>query len=146
MQIAFHKSWPLSQTLFTSLHYHGIEDMVPSSELSLSPPSAASLPHPALATAVLKPYVIATTKCFEMAWQETAKGNVLEGEDAVTDTCGLSLFEHLSTGVVLGHLQRATDLLQSWQSRQTDGTETSMLMGALLKRLSLRKVSPSYRG
>lgn len=130
-QVAFQGGAPLSQTLFTSLYFHHLPSM---QTLNLDPEHFYN--------GVLRAYLLATVRCIGMAWNELVKGNLTEGEDVITETCQLSLYEDVSTGYVLAYLKEAIVSINDRRSQSIDDQEVQLLE-ALVIRLHIIKVSAS---
>ncbi|CAO1621504.1 unnamed protein product [Parajaminaea phylloscopi] len=136
-EASFHSSSPLAQTLFTSLHFHDLSVLRTSPDTTLPAPGSSFESHPS-SLFILRAILIAIVKSFDQVRQELSKGNVMEGEDTSTDTCGLSVLEEAPVGFAFQALQEATDLLSSWQTPGIDASTTSTFE-ALLLRLGMRR-------
>jgi hypothetical protein len=140
-QVAFHDSAPLSQTLFTCLLFHSVEDM--GGLDSTSTLTSVEEPHEALTSFVLRAYLVATIKCFGLAWQELIKGNIIDGEDAITDTCNLSLLDDFPVERAIDELEAVIAWVQHMRMRLPK--EQRAGMEGLLRRLNIRGVSEQLR-
>lgn len=96
-------------------------------------------PHEALTRFVLRAYLVATIKCFGLVWQELIKGNIIDGEDANTDTCNLSLLDDLPVERAMEELEAVIAWVQHIRMRLPK--EQRIGMQGLLRRLSIRGVS-----
>lgn len=126
--VAFHGGAPLSQTLYTSLYFHHLNSI----------PGDDSDPQH-LYTQILRAYLVATIKCFGLAWQELVAGNLIEGEDTITDTCQISLYEEMPVGYAIGELQRGIAALKTVEQQEALERKGKGISGLIL-RLSIVKV------
>ncbi|PWN20045.1 hypothetical protein BCV69DRAFT_294302 [Microstroma glucosiphilum] len=133
-EVAFHDSAPLSQTLFTCLLYHSVEEMGGLSGTSTL--TSVEEPHEAFTRFVLRAYLVATIKCFGLAWQELIKGNIIDGEDAITDTCNLSLLDDFPVERAIDELEAVIAWVQHIRMRLP--REQRPGMEGLLRRLNIR--------
>lgn len=138
-EVAYHNATPLSQTLYTILYYHDIQSLDPEPPCDEETISSAQTAHPLLTGLVLRAYLIATIKCFGLAWEEMARGNLMDGEDTITDTCNLTLLQEVPVGYALSQLDTASKWLDT--AGRQDDAEMDRLIDGLQMRLKFRRVS-----
>jgi N-alpha-acetyltransferase 35, NatC auxiliary subunit len=101
LEIAWYDGYPLSQTVFTSLHVHSLLDpSQPRGEPSLDSLTTRRMELPAddhLAVQVLTAYCVSLIKCCAEAIELVQSQNYYEEEDFVTHTYGRDFLPHIST-------------------------------------------------
>ncbi|EKM56096.1 uncharacterized protein PHACADRAFT_122281 [Phanerochaete carnosa HHB-10118-sp] len=122
----------LSQTVYTLLYVHTLQDINP----DLLPPeylySQDSTRPMQLLTSVLRPAVFAMLKDCDIVWRELSKKRVYDMEDWQSEKCEVTLLEGVPVDFIIDKLDgaytwlRSTDLPQQW-------------IDALADRLALRK-------
>ena len=122
MQIAWYSGGNLCQTVFTSLYYFNSHHMYPSTSSSNE-----------LVTLVLRAFVLAYRKMIELAYDELAKGHVIDGEDCWLDDYGLSSQVTESVDEVIDIVDQALDWLE-----QYDGESAYVFRSLTDRRLGAR--------
>ena len=135
LEITWHDGYPLSQTVFTSLHVDRLLDP------TRDPPSVALLnkvryskDSPAesmLGLEIVQIYCIALIKCCQLVLHLIQSQNFYEEEDFVTHLFGRELLPQISADRALELLHEAVSLVSSVETQDD-------VSNALLKRLQFR--------
>lgn len=132
--MTWHDGYPLSQTLFTSLHLDNLlaNESLPIESLVFSTrlPSAEAAAH-TIVTKVLRAYCLGVAKCCDFLIREIASEHFYEEEDFVTANFNRDLVTRISEHTIL-------DLLRDAQSELHLLGLSHDLRRALHSRLSLR--------
>jgi hypothetical protein len=113
LQLAWYRGSSLSQTVYTSLHFHNPGETAPTTPV----------------TSTLRAYVLAYCKTIDLAYTELSKGHIYDGEDCWLDHYGLPV--QLSDSV--GDINHILDL--AIEEADVEG------LAPLAHRLSFRRVS-----
>ncbi|EIN07974.1 hypothetical protein PUNSTDRAFT_135491 [Punctularia strigosozonata HHB-11173 SS5] len=108
-EMAWHSGTTLSQTIYTCLYVHNLEDLDPEClplELVLQEDPARPW---SLVTFVLRAGVVGLIKCVDLAWRELSKGRVLDQEDWQGEKCEISLLEGTPWRRVLSLVEETSD-------------------------------------
>ncbi|KAI0344977.1 Mak10-domain-containing protein [Trametopsis cervina] len=112
-EIQWHSGNTLSQTVFTLLYIHELQDLNP----ELLPPDWPPHPDPSrpleLLTVVLRASVFGLLKCCDLAWRELAKKRLYDIEDWQSEKCEVSLLEGVPVNVILRRLEDACHWLRA---------------------------------
>ena len=108
LEATWHDGYPLSQTVFTSLHVDRL--LSPDQDGSYTFHGNAPSPHP-LVHKLLRSYCIALIKCCQLALHLIQSQNFYEEEDFVTHLFGRELLPNLGTDAAMKLLNDAMDWL-----------------------------------
>lgn len=140
--MVWHDGYPLSQTLFTSLHLNSLltHDGLPLERLTFRTRISANLP---LVTQVLRAYCIGVVKCCDSTIKEIVSEHFYEEEDFVTANFTRNLCSDVASVDIMQLLNEASKIVSS------SSKLPSAIKSALTARLEIRKTllqafEPSY--
>ncbi|KII89424.1 hypothetical protein PLICRDRAFT_160784 [Plicaturopsis crispa FD-325 SS-3] len=135
-EMEWHAGNTLSQTVFTVLYVHHLEDLNP--ELIRRAPvfgNDTSRPMELL-TVVLRSFMMGLLKCCDLSWRELSKNRVNDGEDWQGEKCDVSLLEGFPVQFVLQKLDE-TVLWLSNSLRVTSPWREQLIVRTLLRKTLL---------
>ncbi|GAB7353021.1 hypothetical protein MBLNU459_g3577t2 [Dothideomycetes sp. NU459] len=115
LELAWHEGYPLSQTLFTSLHIYSLLSPYhrPLSEIKFNPKKMLSHgPVDPLISVVLRAYCVAVLKSCDAVICEIVGEHFYEEEDFVTQTFGQNLLTDVDDGSVISMLEESLETLE----------------------------------
>ncbi|KZT18829.1 Mak10-domain-containing protein [Neolentinus lepideus HHB14362 ss-1] len=132
-EIEWHTGNALSQTVFTVLYVHHLNDIDPDYIMDTDGITRDPSRPLELITVVIRSAVMGMLKCCDLVWRELSKNRVHEGEDWQGEKCEISLLE----GYPIRGIIKAIEQAGHWVRTAT--TVSATLRNELLSRLLFRK-------
>ncbi|KAI0263774.1 Mak10 subunit, NatC N-terminal acetyltransferase-domain-containing protein [Gloeopeniophorella convolvens] len=143
-EMEWHSGYTLSQTVFSCLYVHHLDDISPEVATRYAPPQHDPARPMELLTVVLRAAITGLLKCCDLSWRELNKGRLFDTEDWHSEKFGVSLVEGLQVETVLSRLDDSNKWIRylvpqssPWQKALLDRISLRIVM------LDLLRVSPS---
>ncbi|KAI0085943.1 Mak10 subunit, NatC N-terminal acetyltransferase-domain-containing protein [Irpex rosettiformis] len=136
-EMLWHSGNTLSQTVYTLLYVHELQDLNPDFLPAGWPPNPDPDRPLELLTVVLRASVLGLLKCCDLAWRELSKRRIYDIEDWQSEKSEVSLLESVPVSIVLQRLDDACRWLRasSLPAEQKEALSDRILLRKHLTRL-----------